>query len=99
MVFVFRFGYETPRQTIANAKHGWDDEDSNYVVIDAPNETEAIEWGRELAERFVHSLSGDSWKTGNFAHWVELLSECPWAAGRAVMRIGQFPPADYWQVS
>ena len=96
MVFVFCFGYETPRQAIANAERGWDDEDSEYVLIEAPNEAEALKWGCELAERFVQSLGGASWKAGNFAHWVELLSDCPWASERAVIGVGQFPSPDYW---
>jgi hypothetical protein len=98
MVFVFRFGYETAQQVAANALHGWDDEDSNYIVIDATDEAEALEWGREIAEEYVNSLGGGSWKAGNFAHWVESLSDCPWARKRPVIGVGQRPPAGYWQM-
>src|SRR4051812_43636174 len=79
MVFVFRFGYESPQQAAANAAHGWDDESSQYVLIDAPDEAAALRWGREIAERFVRELGVGSWKVRNFAHWAEPLSACPWA--------------------
>lgn len=91
MVFVFFFGYESPEQTAANAAHGWDDESSQYVAIEAPNEAAALAWGREVAERFVQELGAGSWKAGGFAHWVEPLSACPWAVHRKPVVIGQFP--------
>jgi hypothetical protein len=81
--FVFQFGYETPQQAGANDAHGWDDESSQWVVIDAPDEAAALARGCEIAERFVRGLGGGSWRDGNFAHWVKPLSACPWATGNA----------------
>ncbi|HVS39913.1 MAG TPA: hypothetical protein VMS17_30425 [Gemmataceae bacterium] len=43
MTFVFRFGYETPQQQAANPTHGWDDESSQWVVIEAPDEAAALD--------------------------------------------------------
>jgi hypothetical protein len=94
--FVFQFGYETPQQSAANADHGWDDESSQWVVIDAPDEAAALAWGREIAERFVRERGGESWRGGNFAHWVEPLSACPWAVGRPAVAVGQFPDFAGW---
>jgi hypothetical protein len=96
MVFVFRFGYETPQHAAANTRHGWDDEDSQYVLIDAPDEASALNWGRDVAERFVREMGGGSWRAGKFAHWIEPLSDCPWAIGRPVIAIGQFPTTSDW---
>jgi len=42
MMFAFRFGYETPKQSSANVLQGWDDESSQWVVIDAPDESAAL---------------------------------------------------------
>ena len=97
MAFVFRFGYETPALAASNAHGGWDDEFSEYVVIDAPDEAAALEWGCEVAERFVQGLSGESWRAGNFAHWIEPLSECPWATGREAVAVGQVPEFSRWE--
>ena len=63
-LFVFRFGYETSQVTAANEEHGWDDEFSEFVVIDAPDEEMASAWGCEVAERFVQTLGGKSWRAG-----------------------------------
>ena len=95
-VFVFRFGYESPQQVVANARHGWDDESSQWVVIDASDEAAALAWGREVAERFVQELRGGSWRAGNFAHWIEPLSACPWASVRPPVAEGQFPEFADW---
>ena len=96
MAFVFRFGYETPQQKEANARSGWGDESSQWVVIDAPDEDAAIAWGREVAERFVRELGGESWQNGEFAYWVEPQSACSWAVGRPPVAIGQFPEFADW---
>jgi hypothetical protein len=95
-MFVFRFGYESPEQSAANAAHGWDDESSQWVVIDAPDAAAALAWGREIAERFVQELGAGSWITGTFAHWIEPLSACPWAVGREPVVCGQFPDFSVW---
>lgn len=94
--FVFRFGYETPRQQAANVARGWDDESSQWVVIEASDEAAALAWGREVAERFVRELGGESWWAGGFAHWVEPLAACPWAVGREPVAVGHLPDFSRW---
>src|SRR5262245_53681368 len=72
--YLYIFGYETPEQHLANAENGWEDEDTQAVFIISESESEALEWGREIAERFVSWLYQDetvSWKAMNFAHWIE----------------------------
>lgn len=96
MAFVFRFGYESPQQTAANARGGWDDESSQWVVIDALDKAAALAWGCEVAERFVAWLGGGSWRDGHFAHWVEPLAACPWAVGREAVAVGQLPTFSRW---
>jgi hypothetical protein len=95
--FVFRFGYETPEQAADNARGGWDDEGSQWIIITAPDELAALAWGREVAERFVRHIGGGSWQGGDFAHWIEPLSECPWAVGRPPVTIGQDPDFAGWR--
>lgn len=48
--FLYIFGYETPRQRRNNAAHGWDDEDSHGVVVDAPNAEAALCWADKIAQ-------------------------------------------------
>jgi hypothetical protein len=77
--FLFRFGYCTPAQWTANEADGWDDEDAMALWILAESEQAALDWGRELAERFTRQLferstwEGEipSWKASRFAHWIE----------------------------
>jgi ribosomal protein S18 acetylase RimI-like enzyme len=74
MKYLFRFGYETPELMQNNDKFGWDDEDSDSVFVIADSEEGALEWGREIAERFVHTLFNDStisWKERRYEHWIE----------------------------
>jgi hypothetical protein len=71
---LFIFGYEDPSERRSNAEHGTDFESSAAVKIVAPDAAKALEWGREIAERFVATLYEDatvSWKAGNFAAWIE----------------------------
>ena len=95
--FVFQFGYESPVEQKVNEREGSDFESSQWVAIDAPDEAAALAWGCEVAERFVGQECGNSWRAGNFAHWVVPLSECPWAMGRSIVRIGQFPEFAEWR--
>lgn len=94
--FVFRFGFESPVERDSNERYGTDFESSQFVVIEAPDEAAALDWGCEVAERFVQQACGVSWRAGEFARWVEPLSECPWAAGQEVVGVGQFPDASHW---
>ena len=94
--FVFQFGYETPGQEARNARLGWDDESSEWVVIDAADEQSALDWGREIAERFVAYIGGSSWRAGDFADWLDPLSKCPWAVGRDAVAVGDLPDFGSW---
>lgn len=79
--FLFRFGFETPRQSRDNALHDWDDESSLGFWVEAESSEQAMALGRDTAEAFVSHLfasAGDtstqrdeSWKSGHFAHWIE----------------------------
>ena len=76
--FLFRFGYCTPVQWEANRIHGWDDECSSAFFVHAENAAEALSWGCEVAERYVHNqfeTAGwaviPSWKEANFAFWID----------------------------
>jgi hypothetical protein len=89
-VFVFRFGYWSPDDREAN-EAGIDFESNEWVVIDAPDEAAALAWGCVVAERFVWQTYGMSWQAKNFAHWVEPLACCPWAAARPAVAVGEFP--------
>jgi hypothetical protein len=95
--FLFVFGYETPAQHRNNAEHGWDDEDSDSVLIDAPNAEAALTWGREVAERFVRDLRkgpGPSWKDAGFAHWIDPSADAiakAREAGVPQVSVGEYP--------
>jgi hypothetical protein len=45
--FLYVFGYWTPEQRRQNELHGWDDEDSAALLVDAETEAQALEWGRD----------------------------------------------------
>jgi hypothetical protein len=95
-VFVFRFGFESPQQRVGNNRYGWDDESSQWVLVDAPDDAAALAWGREVAEAFVRRLGSQSWRACGYAHWVEPLSACPWAVGRPPVAVGQLPEFEAW---
>lgn len=95
-VFVFHFGYESPSQMVSNAAHGWDDESTQWLVIDATSEEEALNWGCEVAERFVSQTSGVAWKASGFAYWVRLLIDCEGATAAQRVTVGQFPDFSKW---
>ena len=94
--FVSQFGYESPVERESNERDGTDFESSQWVVIEAADEAAALSWGCEVAERFVQQTFGESWRTWNFAHWVEPLSKCPWAVGRPSVGVGEFPEFVGW---
>ena len=79
MNYLYVFSFCTPTQWINNDKHGWDDEDSYVLFINAASENDALEWGREISERFVTRLfersdwdgTTPSWREGGFANWIE----------------------------
>ena len=95
--FLYSFGYETPLQNVNNAQHGWDDEDSRAVLIDAEDEQAAQAWGKEIAEYFVKLLYPDdrvSWKKLGYADWVETPGHLAKAAPH--VRVGEFPDLRVW---
>jgi hypothetical protein len=94
--FLFRFGYESPSQMDANAAHGWDDESSQWLMIDAASEDDALKWGCEVAERFISQTCGVSWKASGFAHCVELLTEGKEATTAQRVTVGQYPDFSKW---
>ena len=65
--FLFCFGYQP------DSLQDTDDEYTQCVWILAASESEALSWGREVAEAYVvaHWPSLPSWKASNFAHWIE----------------------------
>lgn len=77
--YLFIFGYETPRQRILNAQHGWDDEGSCAFFIDASDEASALRHALNVAEAYVRWLFKranwegpiPNWREGDFAHWIE----------------------------
>jgi hypothetical protein len=72
--YLFVFGYEDPSERRSNVDHDTDFESSAAVRIIAPDAARALDWGREIAERFVATLYSDStvsWKGNNFAAWIE----------------------------
>ena len=72
--FLYIFGYETPRQRRNNAAHGWDDEDSHGVLIDAPDPDTALRWGDRIAQRYVAKLHGSpevDWEAEGYASFIE----------------------------
>lgn len=67
------FGFEIPEQAKANAAHGWDDEDSEAVFIEAESADHALDWGRQISEQFIRQLyrcDDASWWRSSFAHWI-----------------------------
>lgn len=94
--FVFRFGYEAPWEKESNERYGTDFESSQWVVIDAKDEADALSWGCEIAEQYVRRVCGESWRAGEFAFWVESPTECPWAVGRPSVVVGQLPDFVDW---
>lgn len=98
--YMFCFGYETPTQHDNNSAHGWDDSDSSAVFIECDTADEALDWGCEIAERFVARLwaargePAPSWKSAGFAYWIESDAERIEAGRRAALntvRPGEFP--------
>lgn len=99
-IYLFRFGYLTPEQWVANNTKGWDDESSGCFYIRAATSKEALVWGREVVNKIVEEefvkhglLNVPDWKSSDFAHWIEedsVLSECE-IGNFPVINIGEFP--------
>ena len=93
--YLYIFGYETPRQRRNNATHGWDDEDSHGVLIDAPDESSALAWGDQIAQRYISVLFDGQvdWLADRYASFIELeVGDIDWPR----VPMGEFPPFDSW---
>jgi hypothetical protein len=106
--FVFRFGYCTPSQWVANEAHGWDDESSAAFVVEAQTAEDALNWGREVANAFVAQLfeksgtpSSSSWMDAKFASWLDENPERTFSGefmrGLPTVTFGQMPRFDAWK--
>jgi hypothetical protein len=96
-VYLYRFGFESPRQFRNNLAHGWDDEDSQAFLIEAPDEAAALAWGQAISERFLRLLFRDesvSWRERRYAYWVEAPDDS-WQDQPAVV-VGEFPDFGPW---
>jgi hypothetical protein len=78
MKYLFCFGYETPDQYENNRLHGWDDEDSHTVWIEADSKDEAMAEGLRFARAFIEKQFADinqpmpfEWKDNMYACWIE----------------------------
>lgn len=56
----YYFSYETPHQRKNNREHGFDDQDSFGFIIEADSREKIIEWGNQLADKFLQTLYQDS---------------------------------------
>jgi hypothetical protein len=96
-LYLYRFGFESPRQFRHNEAHGWDDEDSQGVFIEANDEASALRWGQEISEQFIKLLfkdNGVSWRELGYAHWIEPPDKS-WAGQQQVV-VGMLPDFASW---
>ena len=94
--YMYRFGFESPLQARNNERYGWDDEDSQAVLIDANDEEAALAWGQAVSEQFIRLLYRDEsviWRD-LFANWIEPPGES-WP-GEQRIRVGEFPDFASW---
>jgi hypothetical protein len=94
------FGYEDPSEAASNARAGTDFESSAGVLIDAPDPSRALNWGREVSQAFVtwlfkrENAVAPNWLADQFAHWLEPEAGEAWVAffDAPVVEVGQMPP-------
>lgn len=101
--YLFRFGYCTPAQWSANDAHGWDDESSSSIFVEADSPETALAWGESVAEHFVQELfvaagraeNMPGWRASRFASWIEDLPRKSFSSDQLekipVVRVGEFP--------
>jgi hypothetical protein len=79
---LFMFGYQTPQQIENSLRNpDWDDQDSQWVLIDAEDEQTATRLGFAYADAFVRRLfetsargssaKAGSWSQNPYANWFE----------------------------
>ena len=94
--FLYIFGFQTPRQR--NGPSARDDENSEMIWISAESDRAALEWGREISERFVNLLFDNpsvSWKDDAFAHWIEE-DKLKSSSDVQMVNSGEYPDFDQW---
>ena len=72
--YLYIFGYRTPEQMDLLRANENAEESSQAVFIEAKSAAQALEWGREISDKYIRLLFGDrpmDWKGMNFVHWVE----------------------------
>lgn len=91
--YLYYFGYQDQEEFEFN-----DGEGSTGVFIQAENEKQALQWGREISEAFmkyIHRNDTLSWKAIGYAHWVEKnYYESDWSHCLdffQVVKVGVFP--------
>lgn len=85
MKYLFCFGYETPDQFENNRLHGWDDEDSQAVWVEAGSKDEAMAAGYRYAQSFIQRSYLEAgrkipfeWKVNTYSCWIEDDPEKKW---------------------
>jgi hypothetical protein len=100
--YLYMFGYCTPGQIEAFDKHGYDDEDSEAVFIEAQSEPDALAWGCEISREFIQRLYGGSgltWRHTDYANWIESAPTSRFTPEQLsllpVVRVGEHPALDH----
>ena len=95
--YLYVFGYEDPIDRQSNSDVHTDFETSEVIRILAEDEQQALEWGREISERFIQYLFKDnqiSWKNDRFASWIENNPDeylCKQLDSFPIVKTGQYP--------
>lgn len=76
--YLFCYGYEDPREWVANQRDGTDFESSGAVWIEAASEEAALGAGVAYAQRVVAELflganvgTFPGWRESGYANWIE----------------------------
>ena len=97
--FLYIFGYETPRQRCNNTAHGWDDENSHGVLIEAPDAGAALRWGDRIAQRYVAQLHASpevDRKVAGYASFIDDDRSRAAAHDWPRVRAGEYPDCSDW---
>src|SRR5262245_45744443 len=97
------FGYEDPCDATSNARTGTDFETSTGLLIDAPDPSTALDWGREVSRAFViwrfqqETRVAPDWRADTFALCLEPDAGGAWVAfsNAPVVEVGQMPPFEH----
>lgn len=97
--YLYSFGYETPNQSKLNIEYGWDDEDSESIIILSESADQALIWGEEISERFIKLLYMDiniSWKQSGYSHLVEEINSSKDYIELQTVCYDEFPDFEKW---